>query len=469
MKKFQHLSLILLAFIITVFTSCDNEPLEGEFQQEDPSGAAAEGQFIATVAGESFVAENTQVVFFSERNILSITGTKSSTGEVITMAIENPSVSSFDLTQPVGFQVGAAYLDNDVVPNPYVSSGAFGGAGTLDLTVYDTDALTVSGTFAFTAARIQIDDMGMPVLDDSGAPVIETININGGAFNTIPYTIDNSMGGEDPAPNNDTIFAKADAVDFIPTNVVVSQYTVGMTPMIQIMATDSIGASLRLDIPETLAMGTFDLFNGISDGSNLIGYYNPNNGTETLSSNPGTITITEFSSFSGKLVASFEFTARDPLGQDPTVIPITEGNLDVTFVPTPGNITAAFEADVDGTNFIAETVTVEATTFNGVSMLTITASMAGETIQLDFPVAATTEGMYGMSPALVTGNEIVGTYLPTSGSEISFTSDPGTFTVTTFDEVANVLQGTFSFTAKDASLTDSTVYEITIGTFLVQL
>ncbi len=196
MKKFQHLSLILLAFVATVLTSCDSEPLEGEFPQEDPAGVAGEGEFIATIDGESFVAENTQVVFFTDTNILSITGARPSTGELITMAIENPMVDTFDLTQAVGTQVGAAYIDSGgAFPNPYVSTGAFGGVGTLDVTAYDTDALTVSGTFAFTGARIQLNDTGMPVLDDSGAPVIETININAGAFNTLTYTIDDSMGG----------------------------------------------------------------------------------------------------------------------------------------------------------------------------------------------------------------------------------------------------------------------------------
>lgn len=474
MKKFQHLSLIVLAFVAMIFTSCDNEPLEGEFiTDETGGGAAEEGQFIATIDGESFIAESTQVVFFSETNILSITGIKSSTGELISMAIENPAVASFNLTQPVGSQVGAAYLDDGAFPNPYISTSAFGGVGTLDLTMYDTVDLTVSGTFSFSGARIQLDDTGMPILDGSGDPIIETININAGAFNTIPYTIDDSMGGggdPDPDPNPNFLFAKADGVDFVPSEVLVSQYMVGMTPMIRVTARDTIGgASLRLDVPETLALGTFDLFNGISDGSNLIGYYNANTGGEILSSNPGTITITEFSSFTGKLVAGFEFTARDPLGQDPTVIAITEGALDVTFVPTPGNITLAFEADVDGNPFTAETVTAVTDIFNGVSIITITASMGSETIQLDFPMTATAEGTYGMSPAQVTGNEIVGTYLPTSGSLVSFTSDPGTLTITTFDIDANVIEGTFSFTAKDATATDPAVYEVTNGTFLVQL
>lgn len=447
----------------TFFISCDNEPLEGEFITEEPGGAGS-GQFTAVIDGDSYTATtiNADIV-----NGALVIATLDNTGRSITLTVQSKSVCTFDMNS----LANAAILSlNGPGSDLYNSFGFTSGltSGLLEITKYDTSTMLVSGMFEFVAVEYI-----------NGVPATNTVTVTNGVFTDINFEIISGdaepsecipagTGGGDPVPNPDTIFAKANGIDFVPTDVIVSQYLVGMTPMIQIMATDSIGASLRLDIPETLAVGTFDLFNGISDGSNLIGYYNPNDGTETLSSNPGTITITEFSSFSGNLVATFEFTARDPLGQDPTVIPITEGNLDVTFLPTPGNITLAFEAEVDGINFTADAVTVLSDTFNGVSIITITASMAGQTIQLDFPVAAIAVGTYGMSTALFTGNEIVGTYLPKSGS-LPFTSDPGTFTITAFDEVANVIEGTFNFTAKDASLSDPAVYEIANGTFLVQL
>tara|TARA_R100000935_G_scaffold8302_7_gene17504 strand:- start:133245 stop:134633 length:1389 start_codon:yes stop_codon:yes gene_type:complete len=462
MKKFQHVSLMLLAFVAIVFSSCDNEPLEGEFITDEPGGEP--GSFVATIDGQSFSA--TQVSAEINQGNLLINGNDGDFS--MGFIISNKSECVFDLT---GINAGASIGQLSGGAFSVLPFGESGTSGTLEITSYDTDALTVSGTFEFVAVEIT-----------QNGPGEETITVTEGSFSSLPFTVTSgdvepsecvppgTGGGDpDPVPEPAVLFAKADGVDFVPTDVVVSQYMVGMTPMIQIVAMDTLGASLRLDVPETLATGTFDLFEGISDGSNLIGYYDPNTGSETLSSNPGTITITEFSSFSKKLVATFEFTARDPLGQDPTVIAITEGNLDVSFEPTPGNITFAFEADVDGVNFTADNVTVVDDTFNGVSILTITATMGGETIQLDLPTSATAEGSYGMSPALVTGNEIVGTYLPTTGVPQPFTSDPGTFTITTFDETANVIEGTFSFTAKDATLADPAVYEVTNGTFLIQL
>lgn len=470
MKKFRPLQYLLLAFLAFQITSCDNETFDGEIpMDDDAAGMAEEGEFIATIGEEAFVAESTQVVFFTESNILSITGQKASTGEVITLAIENPSVAEFDLAQGTGTQNGAAYIDGEDFPNPYVSVAAFGGTGTLNLSVYDTDALTISGTFAFTGARLQLDAEGNPIVDGDGNPVIQTININAGAFNTIPFTIDDTMGGgQGGNVDPDELFANVDNEAFTPVDVVVSQYMVGMQPMIQIQAMDAQGATIRLDVPETLETGTFDMFNGISDGSMLIGYYNGNNGGEVLSSNPGTISITEFSSQTGKLVASFEFTARDPLNVDPTVVNITEGTLDITFVPTPGNITFFFEADIDGGTFTPETAVATQGDFNGVQVVTILATLGNRTIELNFP-ASVGPGTYGMSPLLSTGSEVVGTYTPDVGTSASFSSDPGTLEILSFDEVTGIIEGTFSFTGKDQTLTDPTVYEITNGSFLVEL
>jgi len=467
MKKFQHLSLILFTLMATVFTSCDNEPLEGEFILDEPGGAGS-GQFTAIIDGDLYTATTIDADIVNDALVIATTD---ATGRSLALTVQSKSECTFDMTS----LSNAAILSlNGPGSDIYNTFGFTSGltSGLLEITNYDTETMLVSGMFDFVAVEYI-----------NGVPGTNTVTVTEGSFTDINFEIvsgdatpsecvpaGSGGGGDgDPLPNPDVMFAKADGVDFVPADVVVSQYVAGMTPMIQILATDSLGASLRLDVPETLILGTFDLYDGISDGSNLIGYYNPNNGGEILSSNPGTITITEFNSFSGKLVATFEFTAKDPLAQDPTVVQITEGNLDVTFVPTPGNITLAFQADVDGNNFSAESVTAATDTFNGVTILTITAMMGGETIQLDFPMAAATEGTYGMSPTLLTGNEIVGTYLPTIGSLVPFTSNPGTLTITTFDEVANVIEGTFSFTAKDATVTDPAVYEITNGAFLVQL
>ena len=242
-----------------------------------------------------------------------------------------------------------------------------------------------------------------------------------------------------------------------------------MQPMIQILATDAAGATIRVDVPEVLETGTFDFFNGISDGSQLIAYYNANNGGETLSSNPGTITITEFSSITGRLVADFNFTGRDPLNVDPTIVEITEGTLDVAFVPTTGTITFSFDATVDGTVFEPETAVAVQSTVGDVSVIRITATLGNRVMEISFP-ASVGPGSYGMSPLLITGNEIVGIYTPDSVTGESYTSDPGTLEITSIDATTGgLIEGTFNFTAKDATGVDPAVFEITNGSFLLEL
>ncbi|RDK85338.1 DUF6252 family protein [Marinirhabdus gelatinilytica] len=462
MKKFRHIHLILFTILAVVFSSCENEPLEGEFIVDEPGGAAS-GNFVATVDGESFVA--TQLV--AEINQGTLIMSASDGVFAMGLIVVNKSECVFDLT---GANASASISEISSGTSYTVDpTGQFGSSGTLEITSYNTETMTVSGTFTFVAVEIT-----------PNGPGSETIEVTDGSFTDITFEVvsgdpepsecDPNGGGGDPDPTdpNNIFLAKADGVDFIPEEVMVSQYMVGMQPMIQVMALDAGGASLRLDIPETLQTGTFDMFNGISDGSQLIGYYNPNTGGETLSSNPGTITISEFGSQSGKLVATFQFTATDPLGDDPTVVEITEGNLDISFVPTPGNVTFSFENEIDGVLFQPETTIATLTEFNGVDYVTITATLNNQEVKLEFPYSIG-EGTYGMSPILVAGAEVVGSYTPDVGTSITYTSDPGTLTISTFDTATNIIEGTFSFTAKDFSTADPTVYEITNGSFLVEI
>ena len=74
-----------------------------------------------------------------------------------------------------------------------------------------------------------------------------------------------------------------------------------------------------------------------------------------------------------------------------------------------------------------------------------------------------------MSTNLVTGNEVVGSYVPNTTNPVLFTSDPGTFEITLYDTVEGIIEGTFSFSAVDQSGGDPTVFNITNGVFDVEL
>ena len=75
-------------------TSCDNEPLEGNFITEEE--AQDNSAFTATVNGEPFSASSTTGQLIN--GVLLLTGTDYF-GNIISMVITNIGVCTFDLTQ----------------------------------------------------------------------------------------------------------------------------------------------------------------------------------------------------------------------------------------------------------------------------------------------------------------------------------------------------------------------------------
>ncbi|HBR53441.1 MAG TPA: hypothetical protein DEA82_04345, partial [Flavobacteriaceae bacterium] len=127
-----------------------------------------------------------------------------------------------------------------------------------------------------------------------------------------------------------------------------------------------------------------------------------------------------------------------------------------------------FQAEVDGNLFDPEIAMATQDTFEGVSIVRISANIGNRVMEIVFP-ASIGAGTYGMSPMLVTGSEVVGSYNPDVVNVSAFTSDPGTLEIISFDVATGVIEGTFSFSAKDPTNEDPTVYEVTNGEFLVEL
>ncbi len=93
-----------------------------------------------------------------------ITGLKPG-GENITLSITNAAVGSFNLTTGGTNTNAGTYFDGSINVLPYISAGALGGSGLLNITELDTDAQTVSGTFSFMGVRIKVDGDGNPIID----------------------------------------------------------------------------------------------------------------------------------------------------------------------------------------------------------------------------------------------------------------------------------------------------------------
>ena len=463
MKKLQFVKSLLFICIAFHFISCENEPLTGKFPQEEQN-EAEEGEFRATIEGKEFIAASTSATLTSD-NKLVITGNKPG-GEKIVLSITNAAEGIFSLTKGSNNENFGAYFEGSSHPDPYSSAGTFGGSGQLNLTKLDITDKTVTGTFSFTGARIKVDGDGNPILDGDGNPILENIEIKKGAFNSINYVLDDTGGGGTGGDPQNKFFAKVDGVDFIADSLKVTEPVVGNVHMIKIEARSSKNELIRIDIPRALGVGTFQMVK-ISDGTKLIASYNAHQGGENLTSNPGTITISEFDLEKGILKATFEFTGKDPLGNDPTIVNVTEGNLTAYFEGIPG-ANNMFKAKVDGVDFIPDTLEIINEVVNKYPRISLTATLGKQRMEINFPETITV-GSHPMMMTTTVGNEVVGMYNPNLGISIAYVSNPGTLVITNYDIPNGIIEGTFNFTGVDYTGQDPKVYQITAGEFLAVL
>jgi hypothetical protein len=241
---------------------------------------------------------------------------------------------------------------------------------------------------------------------------------------------------------------------------------VGDVHMIKIEALNAERQLMRIDVPRSLGVGTFNMVR-ISDGTKLIALYNAAGGAENLTSDPGTITITEFDLEAGVLKATFNFTGTDPLNQLPDVVEVTEGSFTAYFEGVPG-ANNTFTANIDGAAYAPDDLVVETSVVNQYPRVTITTTKDDKRMVLTFPLTVT-EGTFEMGTEVVIGDEIVATYTPMVGTSITYVSIPGSLVITNYDLANGIIEGTFNFTGRDATGQDPTIYQITGGEFLVVL
>ena len=464
MKKFEFLKWTIALIVLINFFACINEPLEGEFPQNEDIINIDEGGFRADIGFNRFTAD-AAVGTLSSSNVLTITGSILETGESIVLIVGNPDIGTFNLTAGLGTDNSASYFET-ATSNSYVSFGTSGASGQLNITEFDIENLKISGTFSFTGTRFATDATGNPILDAAGNPVIEDEEITNGIFNKISFTNEDQGGGGTPI--NDVFFAKVDGIDFDSESVTTTLNNVAGVSVVKIVAVNEEGEILRIDIPEDLGLGTYDML-ALSDGTKLIGLYNPASIGENLTSNPGKITITRFNTFTGIIEATFNFTATDPLELDPTIAEITEGNFKVDYISSPGDTVTSFTATIDDEVFGPDSIFVGESIFNGVSRFNITAivSNTGQKMGLFFPKNIEV-GTYELTTSLINGNEKFSQYTPEIGVSMTYISNPGSLTILDYDLGARIIEGTFSFSAIDQTSQDPTVYVVTEGEFTLE-
>lgn len=475
MKKLRLLNWMLIAFMAFQFSSCEDEPLEGQFpgnENNEPSGPA---QFVALVDGVAFTAASTSGVY--NDGALIITGFNAS-GDAINLALGTAGECTYDLgsiTNP------AQYVPNGDITNPFSSVNLAGGEGNLTVTSLNTTDNLVTGTFNFIGAR--------EITDSSGNTTTATVNIQSGSFTNILFQVlsgevvsadcstigggdgggdaGGDGGGEDDEPIMvDDFYALVDGAEHIDESFTITTNTVGDDMIFKLEALTGSGQLIRIDVPSTTGVGTFEMESDISDGTKLIGIYNPNTGQENLSSNPGTISFTQFNTVEGILEGTFSFTATDPLGQNPETFTVSEGAFVIYFEGVPDPTPTPFRAVIDGLEYLPDgaDVTFTSEEINEVDVVTVSAAMAdGQNMEIKFPRDIEV-GVYMMSTEVINGDEKVGTYSP-AGIETVYSSNPGMLTIQNYDAETGAINATFAFNAVDPSGVDPTIRTITEGEF----
>ncbi len=204
-----------------------------------------------------------------------------------------------------------------------------GGSGEFEITALNFEENFVSGTFGFSGKRLKRDRETLElVLDENGNTIIESLEISCGLINEIPFG--DGGGGNEPAFFN-LFSADVNGMEFMDTSVRVGKTFASGIQVININATSNTGKLIRIDIPIDQGIGTFD-FEPISDGSALTAIFNNNNGAESLTANPGSITIVEFDQVLGYLEGTFSFTGTDPFENDSTTVEVTNGEFMLSFL-----------------------------------------------------------------------------------------------------------------------------------------
>jgi hypothetical protein len=470
MKKYLVRGLMMAVFSVFLFSACEDEPLTGDFVTEEEANDTS--AFSAVINGEDFTASTTTGQLIN--GVLLMTGTDYF-GNIISIVITNIGTCTYDLTQEIN---PTSFILEAPTEAPFEVLSSLGGSGSAAIQTYDQDNQTVSGTFAFTAIR--------EISDGAGGTITESVVVTNGTFTDIPFTlVDGSLdpfecdnGGVDPGDDpgdsgivdpESSFFALVDGQEFIDESFVAEILMVGSDEVVKLTATAPTLERMEFFIPMGLNVGTYE-FAPIFNGSNLTVAYTDSQGTEALTSMEGAITFEEYGNITGKLSATFAFTATDPIGNNEDQVQITEGTFVMDYRPDATIAENALSAEVDGDSFVATTVEVLLDPSYDTTYVQLTAidTETNQSIALSFPIDVM-PGTYDLVATIETGVESIGLYNPDIENAQLYYATPGQLTITSYQYSDGVIEGQFSFTAIDPSGLYQEEYSIDMGVFTLTI
>ena len=152
---------------------------EEEEMEEDPESEFTTGIVRYEIENRTIIATQNNATF--DGNLTTIVGIDKLTGERIFISFFGDRNGTYNLDV-----INETLYYSDFNARPY-STGFHIGAGLLMVTNFDMVNNQISGTFQFTAYREVLDFEGNPVFDELGDIIYESIQIDDGEFEMIPF------------------------------------------------------------------------------------------------------------------------------------------------------------------------------------------------------------------------------------------------------------------------------------------
>jgi len=317
MKSIKFLSICLVLFTSSIFTSCstDVEPIDPavELNPETPNNPV-EGVLKVDFDGQTFIATTVQAIVNS--STIAISGLRASNGDFIQITLPAPlnQVGTYTWDDAVAANTVLGLIYSNSGSQAYVTAPQNGDfaefpeyedTATITVSSIDMENKTISGTFQFTGGRFSDD-----------GETIETKTFTNGSFTNI------SFEGDITAPSGNNFFAKLNGVDFNPATVTANQLTDLLYIIGKKQGVENISLVIPIDaVPGTYEMDIFGDYKGM--------YIQDTSSTGTFNSNEGSLTIISHDTANKKIKGTFNFVG----GSFFTTVThtITDGTFEVTY------------------------------------------------------------------------------------------------------------------------------------------
>lgn len=422
MKKISLLSLFAVFFMAIGFTSCDTEPIDRTFNENDGGGSTAPANFQVNIGNELYQTTTTTAAV--NNNILTLTAVQN--GRTFTIVV--PAARGHYTTAVMTYRAGAESV------GIFTNATTTGLNGVVDIASYNATTKKVTGTFNFTGYYSLTTENISPIVFSSGV------------FTNISFT-DGST-----TPTNPFFKVTFDGQQYNGTQ---NLATVG-NGLITVNGFRGISGEYVSIVIDGITEGTYT--------DDAVFAYSPDNDDDNVYSsllleNAGSVTITEIDRVNHTISGTFRFRA---VNQANVSKEFTAGEFND--IPYTDNTTTPtddiFSATVDGTNFsYANTdLVVTTATVGSNEYVSLQGINAAHQIRLNIDLSLAI-GNHAFSNA--TGSPARAYYKNAADEE--FVAVSGTLNITS--KTATRIAGTFNYTVTDNA---GATHTVSAGAFDVE-